>query len=35
MSLAKFSITPLLRAKAVIQLVPSGSYISHHMSAEL
>ena len=28
-------ITPLLRAKAVIRLVPSGSYISHHTAAEL
>ena len=28
-------ITPLLRAKAVIRLVPSGSYISHHSAAEL
>jgi hypothetical protein len=29
------SITPLLRAKAVIRLVPSGSFISHHTAAEL
>jgi hypothetical protein len=29
------SITPLLRAKAVIRLVPSGSYVSHHTAAEL
>jgi hypothetical protein len=28
-------ITPLLRAKAVLRLVPSGSYISHHTAAEL
>ncbi|MCE3276178.1 MAG: hypothetical protein K0R13_2033 [Propionibacteriaceae bacterium] len=28
-------ITPLLRAKAVIRLVPSGSYVSHHTAAEL
>jgi hypothetical protein len=28
-------ITPLLRAKAVIRLVPIGSYISHHTAAEL
>ena len=28
-------ITPLLRAKAVIRLVPTGSYISHHTAAEL
>jgi hypothetical protein len=28
-------ITPLLRAKAVIRLVPRGSYISHHTAAEL
>jgi hypothetical protein len=28
-------ITPLLRAKAVIRLVPSGSHISHHTAAEL
>ena len=28
-------ITPLLRAKAVIKLVPSGSFISHHTAAEL
>jgi hypothetical protein len=28
-------ITPLLRAKAVIRLVPSGSYICHHTAAEL
>jgi Protein of unknown function (DUF559) len=28
-------ITPLLRAKAVIRLVPSGSYISHHTAAEM
>ena len=28
-------ITPTLRAKAVIRLVPSGSYISHHTAAEL
>jgi hypothetical protein len=28
-------ITPLLRATAVIRLVPSGSYISHHTAAEL
>jgi hypothetical protein len=28
-------ITPLLRAKAVIRVVPSGSYISHHTAAEL
>jgi hypothetical protein len=28
-------ITPLLRAKAVIRLVPNGSYISHHTAAEL
>jgi hypothetical protein len=28
-------ITPLLRAKAVFRLVPSGSYISHHTAAEL
>jgi hypothetical protein len=29
------AITPLLRAKAVIRLVPTGSYISHHTAAEL
>jgi hypothetical protein len=29
------AITALLRAKAVIRLVPSGSYISHHTAAEL
>ena len=29
------AITPLLRAKAVIRLVPSGSFISHHTAAEL
>jgi hypothetical protein len=29
------AITPLLRAKAVLRLVPSGSYISHHAAAEL
>jgi len=29
------AITPLLRAKAVLKLVPSGSYISHHTAAEL
>jgi hypothetical protein len=29
------SISPLLRAKAVIRLVPSGSFISHHTAAEL
>jgi hypothetical protein len=29
------AITPLLRAKAVIRLVPLGSYISHHTAAEL
>src|SRR5215211_1625047 len=28
-------ITALLRAKAVIRLVPCGSYISHHTAAEL
>jgi hypothetical protein len=28
-------ITPLLRARAVIRLVPSGSHISHHTAAEL
>ena len=28
-------ITPLLRARAVIRLVPSGSYVSHHTAAEL
>jgi hypothetical protein len=28
-------ITPLLKAKAVIRLVPSGSYISHHTAAEI
>jgi hypothetical protein len=28
-------ITPLLRAAAIIRLVPSGSYISHHTAAEL
>jgi hypothetical protein len=28
-------ITPLLRAKAAIRLVPSGSFISHHSAAEL
>jgi hypothetical protein len=28
-------ITPLLRARAVIRLVPAGSYISHHTAAEL
>jgi hypothetical protein len=28
-------ITPLLRAKAVIRLVPDGTYISHHTAAEL
>lgn len=28
-------ITPLLRATAVVRLVPSGSYISHHTAAEL
>jgi|GEM_PF-5888041 len=29
------AITPLLRAQAVLRLVPSGSYISHHTAAEL
>jgi AbiEi antitoxin C-terminal domain len=29
------AITPLLRAKAVIKLAPSGSYISHQTAAEL
>jgi len=29
------AITPLLRARTVIRLVPSGSYISHHTAAEL
>jgi AbiEi antitoxin C-terminal domain len=29
------AITPLLRAKAVIRLVPGGSYISHHTAAQL
>jgi hypothetical protein len=29
------SVTPLLRAKAVVRLVPSGSFISHHTAAEL
>jgi hypothetical protein len=29
------AITPLLRAKAVLKLVPRGSYISHHTAAEL
>ena len=29
------AITPLLRAKVVIRLVPPGSYISHHTAAEL
>jgi AbiEi antitoxin C-terminal domain len=28
-------ITPLLRARAVIRLVPSGSHVSHHTAAEL
>jgi hypothetical protein len=28
-------ITPLLRSKTVLRLVPSGSYISHHTAAEL
>ena len=28
-------ITPLLRASALIRLVPSGSYVSHHTAAEL
>jgi AbiEi antitoxin C-terminal domain len=28
-------ITPHLRAAAIIRLVPSGSYISHHTAAEL
>jgi hypothetical protein len=28
-------ITPLLRAKAVIRVVPSASYVSHHTAAEL
>jgi hypothetical protein len=28
-------ITPLLRARALIRLVPSGSYVSHHTAAEL
>jgi hypothetical protein len=28
-------ITPLLKAKTVIRLVPSGSFISHHTAAEL
>ena len=29
------ALTPLLRARAVMRLVPSGSYISHHTAAEL
>lgn len=29
------AITPLLRAKAVLKLVPRGSHISHHTAAEL
>ena len=29
------SVTPLLRAKAVVRLVPSGSFISYHTAAEL
>jgi hypothetical protein len=29
------AITPPLRAKAVLKLVPRGSYISHHTAAEL
>ena len=29
------SVTPLLRAKAVVRLVPSGSFISHHTASEL
>ena len=29
------AITALLRAKAVLRLVPNGSYISHHTAAEL
>ena len=28
------AITPLLRAKAVLKLVPRGSYISHHSVVE-
>ena len=28
-------ITPLLRARALIRLVPSGSYVSHHTAVEL
>jgi len=28
-------ITPVLRARALIRLVPSGSYVSHHTAAEL
>jgi hypothetical protein len=28
-------ITPLLRAKAIIRLVPPGSYVSHHTAAEM
>jgi hypothetical protein len=28
-------VTPLLRSKAAIRLVPDGSYLSHHTAAEL
>ena len=33
--LRQVRITPLLRAEAVLKLVPAGSHISHHTAAEL
>lgn len=33
--LREVKITPLLRAQAVLKLVPAGSHISHHTAAEL
>jgi hypothetical protein len=33
--LREVRITPLLRAQAVLRLVPAGSHISHHTAAEL
>jgi hypothetical protein len=33
--LREVKITPLLRAQAVLNLVPAGSHISHHTAAEL
>ena len=33
--LREVKITPLLRAEAVLKLVPAGSHISHHTAAEL